>query len=406
MLIDWAEGPDAQVIVDRGNIDSASADASQAINAIYEVPYLAHTTMSPMCCTADVREDHCEVWAPTQSPDLAVKMARDHTGLSRDAITVNKTYLGGGFGRRQRQDYVGEAVQVSKAAGRPVKVLWSREEDIRGDFFRPMSYDILRAWLDKDGFPAAWQHRISSTNVRVFSSGGADAIPYAIPHKFIDLAEPKAEQPVRVTTWRGVSHSQNAFVVESFLDELAHAGQHDPLDYRRHLLRDQPRYLAVLDLIAERTGWHNTLPANRYRGIALDNSGESIVAEVAEVSIDDRRQVKVHKVTCVVDCGFAINPGGVEAQLEGAIIDGMSAALYGEITIKNGQVQQSNFHDYPFMRINQVPEIDVHIVPNQSPDLIGGVGEIGLPPVAPAIANAVFAAIGERIRKLPIRLNS
>jgi isoquinoline 1-oxidoreductase beta subunit len=406
MLMEWAEGSDAQVIVDRGDIESASGGTSQIIKSVYEAPYLAHMTMSPMCCTADVRDDRCEVWAPTQSPDLALRMTRDQTGLSRDAITINKTYLGGGFGRRQRQDYVGEAVQVSKALRRPVKVLWSREEDVRGDFFRPMSYDILNARLDDDGFPIAWQHRISSTEVRVFSSAGSDSIPYDIPNKFVDLATPTSEQPVRVTTWRGVGHSQNAFFVESFLDELAHAGQHDPLDYRRHLLRHEPRYIAVLELAAARAGWNDTLPVNQYRGIAMDNSGGSIAAEIVEVSIDEQQEIKVHKVTCVVDCGMAVNPRGVEAQLEGAIIDGLTAALYSEITIERGRVQQSNFHDYPLMRMNQIPEIDVYIVPNQSPDLISGVGEVGLPPVAPAIANAVFAATGKRIRKLPIRLNA
>jgi len=404
MLAEWAAGDDARPIIDRGDLANIGNQSSQEVRAVYRVPFLAHATMSPMCCTADVRADSCEVWAPTQSPDLAVRMVEKHTGLPRRSITINKTYIGGGFGRRARQDYVGEAVQISKAMGRPVKVLWSREEDFQHGFYRPMSHDVMHGWLDDDGFPLGLRHRVASTGDYVLSTGGVDAVPYDIPNKYVGLAEPARELPVRVTTWRGVSHSQNAFVVECFLDELAYAGGHDPYEYRRHLLRNAPRFLEVLDIVAARAGWGSPLPEGHYRGIAIDESGESIAAEVVEISIGDQQEVKVHRVSCAVDCGLVINPGGVEAQIEGAIIDGLTATLHSEITIKDGRVQQSNFHDYPVLRMNQIPEIDVHIVPRDSTDFIGGVGEVGLPPLAPALANAVFAATGERVRNLPIRL--
>jgi len=405
MLAEWAAGNNARTVVDRGDVTRFKEQSNQQIHAIYETPYLAHMTMSPMCCTADLRDDSCEVWAPTQSPDLAVKMVKKYTGLSRESITINKTYLGGGFGRRQRQDYVGEAVQISSAMRRPIKVLWSREEDVQHDFYRPMSYDVINAWLDDAGYPLGWRHRIASTEEHVLSSGGVDAIPYDIPNKYVDLATPGIDQPVRVSTWRGVSHSQNAFVVECFLDELAYAGGHDPYAYRRHLLRKSPRYLEVIDLVATYARWGEPLREGVHRGIAMDESGESIAAQVVEISIDDQQTVKVHRVVCAVDCGLVINPDGVEAQIEGAIIDGLTAALYSEITIKEGRVQQSNFHDYPVLRMNQVPEIEVHIVQRTSAEHIGGAGEVGLPPLAPALANAVFAATGKRIRKLPIRLD-
>jgi len=404
MLAEWAEGDDASPIVDRGDLGNIGARSAQKYEAIYEVPYLAHTTMSPMSCTADVRENSCEVWAPTQSPDLALKMAKRHSGLPRRAITIHKTYVGGGFGRRQRQDYVGEAVQISRAMKRPVKVLWSREEDIQQDYFRPMSYDIIGAWLDDDGYPIGWRHRIASTENIVLSFGGVDKIPYDIPNKYVDVAKTKIDYPVRVSTWRGVSQSQNAFVMECFLDELARGSGHDPYAYRRHLLQKEPRFLNVLDAVASMAKWEKQLPSELHRGIAIFTCGESIAAEVAEISIGDRNEVKVHRILCAVDCGFVINPDGVQAQIEGAIIDGLTAALYSEITIKNGRVQQSNFHDYPIMRMNQMPEIEIHIIPQESIEHIGGVGEVGLPPVAPAVANAVFAATGEPVRKLPIRL--
>lgn len=405
MLASWAANDDAIPIVDRGNIRNIVGKGSKEVSAVYQVPYLAHATMSPMCCTADVRDDGCDVWAPTQSPELAIRMVVRHTGLPRESIRIHKTYLGGGFGRRQRQDYVGEAVQISRSIDRPVKVLWSREDDFQHDYFRPMSYDVLNGWLGDDGFPIGWRHRISSTENTVLSSKGADEVPYLIPHKFVDLARNPIEYPIRVSTWRGVAHSQNAFAVESFVDELAHAGGHDPYAFRQNLLRDAPRHLAVLDLAASRAGWGEAPREGVYRGIAIHENAGSIAAEVAELSVSEQFEVEVHRVTCAIDCGLVINPDGVEAQVEGAIVDGLTTALVSEITIRNGRVQQSNFHDYPLLRMNQIPQIEVYIVPHESPEQISGAGEVGLPPLAPAVANAVFAATGQRVRKLPIRLS-
>ncbi len=404
MLTSWAENDGGDIVVDRGDIDLATAGSTSMHEAMYQVPYLAHTTMSPTCCTANVRSNKCDIWAPTQSPDLAVRMVRKFVDIPRHAITINKTYLGGGFGRRQRQDYVGEAVQISKAIKAPVKLLSSREEDIQNDFFRPMSRDKISAWLSNEGYPIGWRHRTASTDNHVLSSGGVDSVPYSIAHKRVIRAKPEVESPVRVTTWRGVAHSQNAFVTECFMDELAWKAGQDPFEYRRQLLSNAPRFLRVLELAALKSNWASVPEDGIYRGIAIHACGGSIAAQVVEISIDEQMAVHVHKITCAVDCGFAVHPNGVEGQVVGAIIDGLNATLQAEVTIQDGRVQQSNFHDYPQLRIHQIPTIEVHLVEQQSPDLIGGAGEVGLPPVAPAVTNAVFAATGKRIRSLPIRL--
>ena len=268
-----------------------------------------------------------------------------------------------------------------------------------------MSHDIITAWLNRDGYPIGWHHRLASTDNHVLSTGGVDQVPYDIPNKLVVRAKPEIESPVRVTTWRGVANSQNAFVIESFMDELAHLGSHDPYEFRRYLLRNSPRHMQVLEMAASKAEWSSPLPDGMHRGIAIHACGGSIAAEVVELSVTEQQTVHVHKVTCAVDCGFAVHPEGVETQIVGAIIDGLNTTLQSEITIKNGRVQQSNFHDYPQLRIHQIPDIAVHLVAQQSPELIGGVGEVGLPPLAPAVANAVFAATGKRIRRLPINLD-
>jgi len=394
-----ADRDPAQDIVDRGDLAAAQTASSQHVTSSYYVPFLAHVPMSPMCCTADIREDRGEVWAPTQGIGRAAAVLESVTGLPRDALTIHKTYLGGAFGRRQHQDYVAKAAIISQRMGRAIKVLWSREDDIRHDFFRPMSYDRLSAWLSDDGMPLGWRHRIASTGSTVLSSVGADATPYAIANKHVGLAE--VLEPIRTGPWRAVANSQTAFVVECFIDELAAAIKQDPYNYRRTLLADAPRFLEVLNTVARVAGWETPLPPDRFRGIAIHETEGSIVASVALVSVAGH-EIKVHHLTSVIDCSIVINPSLVEAQVEGAAIDGLTTALKSEITIKDGVVEQSNFHDYPMLRMHEAPPVDVHIVASRKAPT--GAGEAGLPPIAPAIANAVSLAVGRRIRTLPIHL--
>jgi len=387
--------------------------------------------MEPQNCTADVRADRCVIWAPTQfqagDPMFAGGGARgvamQITGLSREKIEVHTTQLGGGFGRRLESDFVVEAVQLSKAVGAPVKVVWTREDDMQHDVYRPMSYHKLSAGLNAAAEPVAWRHRVVApsiisrfipgwlpqfvVNMLPPMKGGIDEgsvegardHPYAIPNQLVEWV--KADTPVPIGFWRSVGFSFNSFVVESFVDELADAAKQDPFEFRRKLLAASPRHKAVLELAARRAGWSESLPPGHFRGIAVARSFLTYVAQVAEVSIDDG-QVKVHRVVCAVDCGQVVNPGIVEAQMQSAINFGLSAALYGEITLQDGRVVQSNFHDYPVLRMQEAPAIEVHIVPSHEPPT--GVGEPGLPPIAPAVTNAVFAATGKRIRTLPVRV--
>ena len=409
---------EAKTVRNSGDISKAFASAHKSVKAVYEVPYLAHACMEPMNCTAYVREDRCDVWVPTQAQSSTQKIAAKITGLDKNQVFVHTTYLGGGFGRRGETDFVADAVQISKAIKQPVKVIWTREQDIRNDYYRPAAYNELRAAVDNDGWPVAWHHAIASPSILerfvplpgILLRGvdptaieGAAHLPYAFPN--VEIRYVMARAPVPVGFWRSVGNSQNGFITECFLDEVAALGGKDPLKLRQHLLKDQPRYLQVLQLAADKARWNEPPPPGRYRGIAVVHSFGSYVAQVAEISIQGEtgnQSVRVHRVVCAVDCGIVVNPDIVVAQLESAIIYGLTATLYGDIHIEAGRIQQSNFHDYPLLRHAESPNIEVHLINITEPP--GGVGEIGVPPIAPAVANAVFAATGKPIRRLPIQL--
>ncbi len=397
----------AQTIGDAG---TALAGAARRIDAVYEVPFVHHATMEPMNCTAHVRADGADIWAPTQNQGDAQKVAAQVTGLPVEQVRIHTTLSGGGFGRRLEPDFVSEAARVSKAVGAPVKVIWSREDDMRNGFYRPASYNRFAAGLDSSGRLVAWTHRIAGTPLRLkfgpLEKGiddslvdGAVDLPYAIPNLLVDQATLELA-PVPRGPWRSVGVSHNGFVTEGFLDEVAAAGGRDPFELRRELLRDKPRHRRTLELAAEKAGWGTPLPAGRGRGIALAEWGPTVCVEVAEVSVDADGTVRVPRVVCAVDCGPAVNLGQIEAQMQGGIVFGLSAALYGEITLERGRVVQGNFDTYPLVRMPEAPAVEVHIVPSTEPQ--GGTGEPGVPPIAPAVCNAIFAATGKRIRKLPI----
>ncbi len=395
-----------------GNVEEAFATAASVIEAEYDVPFLAHATMEPMNCTAHVRAKGCEIWAPTQGQERAQLLAAKLTGLPPDKVKVHTTFLGGGFGRRIEGDFVAQAVLLSKAVGTPVKVVWSREEDIQHDFYRPASACHLRGAFDAAGRLLGLTQLIVAPSImaRVYpdrvkdgldhsSVEGSVSTPYGIPNRRVRYVMKDTGVPVGF--WRSVGNSHNAFYVESFIDEIAHATRTDPYEFRRELLASSPRYRAVLEMAATKAGWGKPLPDRRFRGIALHESFGSIVAEVAEVSVSDEGRLRVHRVVCVVDCGRVVNPATVEAQMEGGIVYGLTAALRGEITLKAGRVVQSNFHDYEMLTQAEMPAVEVHIL--ESGAALGGVGEPGTPPICAAVTNAIFAATGKRIRSLPIR---
>ncbi|MFQ5533774.1 MAG: molybdopterin cofactor-binding domain-containing protein [Sphingomonadales bacterium] len=377
---------------ERGDVRAALNGASTFLEAEYRVPYLAHATMEPMNTTAWVHDGKCEIWSPTQAPLFARTTAAGLLDIDKDDVTVHTTLLGGGFGRRAMTDYVEQAVAIARHAPYPVQLIWSREEDIRHDFYRPAVLSRLKAGLDSGGRPVAWRHAF------VDSAGGVDLMPYGIDH--VQCRSIETTSPVPTGYWRSVDHSQHAFFIESFMDEIARGGGHDPVELRLSLLGGKPRHRKVLETVANAAGWGRPMPAGRGRGVALHRSFDAIVAQVAEVSIGTDGAPRVHRVVCAVDCGIAINPDTIEAQMESAIIFGLTAALHGEITIRNGRVVQSNFPDYPMVRLADSPAIEVHIIEGGARP--GGIGEPGAPPIAPAVTNAIYDATGIRIRTLPI----
>jgi len=392
-----------------GDAAAALAGAVKKIEGVYTVPFLHHATMEPMNCTAYVRAGECEVWAPTQNQTRAQQVAAEAAGVPIAAVRVHTTLLGGGFGRRLESDFVVEAVSISKAVNAPVKVIWSREDDTKHGFYRPATYNKLRAGLDAQNRPVAWTHHIVAppilTKFGPLQNGidrtlidGATELPYSFPNLFVDQLA--VDLPVPLGFWRSVGASQNAYVVECFMDELAAAAGRDPYELRRELLQAKPRHLRTLELAATKAGWGTPLPPGRGRGIALAEWEPTTCAEVAEVSVAADGTVRVHRVVCAVDCGPVVNPDTIAAQMQGGVVFGLSAALYGEITIEKGRVQQSNFTDYPMLHMPAMPVVEVHIVP--STDALGGIGEPSVPPTAPAVCNAIFAATGKRIRDLPI----
>jgi len=403
-----------QVADNVGDTDKALVAAAQVIDVTYEVPYLAHACMEPLNCVAHVKPNGCEIWTGTQNQTLAAQSAAAILNLRPDQVVVHTLFLGGGFGRRGvgDADFVREAVEVARGVGRPVKTVWTREDDMRGGYYRPYRVDRVRAAIDVTGKPTAVAFTcvsksiVTGTPYAVFigqngvdptSVEGLRDTPFDIPNRRVEVHYTKEAVPV--LWWRSVGHSVAGFVINSVVDELAALANRSPLDTYRELLKNRPRHLKVLNSVVKLAGFGDPVLPGRARGIALHESFGSVVAQIAEVSLmgDD---IRVHRVSCVVDCGFAVNPNQVVAQMEGAIIFGLSAALYGEITLKDGQVQQGNFDMYRLVRIPEAPKIDVVIEPSDAP--LGGIGEPGVPPVAGALCNAVFALTGKRVRRLPV----
>jgi len=411
-----AKSPGTSVRKD-GDAESALASAAKKIEAVYELPYLSHLMMEPLNCTVDLRADSCEVWTGSQFQTIDRANAAKIAGLPPEKVQLHTTFLGGGFGRRAnpQSDFVVEAVHVAKAAGTPVKVIWTREDDMAGGWYRPAFLHAIEGGVDASGNAVSWRSRLVGQSIMAgtpfaammmkgkeydpASVEGVDDLPYAIPNVAVESHQAEINVPVQ---WlRSVGHSHTAFAVECFVDELAALAQKDPYQFRRPLLQKQPRHLGVLDLAAQKAGWDKPLPKGMGRGIAVHFAFGSYSAHVAEVSVTDGR-VRVHRMVCAIDCGEYVNPGIIAAQTEGGAIFGASAALFQELTFEKGRLQQTNFHTFPVMRMNECPEIETHIVDNH--EKAGGIGEPGVPCAAPAIANAIFAVTGKRIRRLPIRM--
>jgi isoquinoline 1-oxidoreductase subunit beta len=395
-----------------GDISKALKTAAKKVESVYRLPYLAHATMEPMNCTAQVQPNRCDVWVPTQGQSAAQLTAAQISGLDLKEVHIHTTFLGGGFGRRAETDTVEEAVQISKAVGKPVKVIWTREEDIQYDYFRPGNGCRIEGALDARGRITAWVHRVVVPSIfarvmpQMMQKGidpaaveGIADLPYTVPNLRVEYV--RLDLPIPVGFWRSVGSTHNAFTVECFMDELARAAGKDPLDFRlAHMAKDSD-LRRVLETVAEKAGWKKPLKAGRARGLACHSCFGSQVAQVAEVSVNKKSGViRVHRVVCAIDCGPVINPDTVKAQMEGGILMGLSAALKEQIHFAKGGVATANFGDYPLLRFSETPEIEVHLVKGQKGH--GGVGEPGLPPIAPAVGNALAAATGIRIRSLPM----
>ncbi len=431
LTIEWDEGPnaglDTSVVVGAlekatlnpgpvaqnvGDVAEAMKTAASRVEATYEVPFLAHAAMEPMNCTVHVREDGCEIWVGTQALARAQAGAAKVTGLPLDQVTVHNHLIGGGFGRRLDVDGVIRAVEIARHVDGPVKVVWTREEDIQHDMYRPYWFDRISAGLDKAGMPVAWDHRYAGSSViarwlpQAFNGGldpdsteGAINLVYSLPNMHVEYLQ--VEPPgIPTAFWRSVGPSHNVFVTESFVDELAAAAGKDGVAYRLALLDKSPRAKAVLELAAQKANWGERLPAGAGRGVSLQWVFGTYMAQVAEVEVSKQGDVRVRRVVCALDCGTVVNPDTVRAQVEGAVIFGTTAALYGEITIRDGRVEQGNFDTYQMLRIDEAPSIEVHIVESDEPP--GGMGEPGTSAIVPAIANAIFAATGRRLRKMPV----
>lgn len=433
-----AKKDDGDEIRDQGDFEAASSQAARVLESEFELPFLAHATMEPMNCVADVQKDRADIWTSTQAPDLAQVVVAKVTDLSLDDVFIHNQFIGGGFGRRLSQDFVGEAAEISYKSGVPIKLVWSREEDTQNDFYRPASFHRLAAAIDKEGKVSGWDHQIVCPKIMdwyiwdaapamfpwapkfmysmlgkagLMTEGtpmtppdrspyeGAEDLPYAFPS--LRVRHTKADAGVPVSFWRSVGHSHNAFVTESFVDEIAHELGQDAYQYRRMLLANSPRLLAVLDAVAKKGQWGRPMEEGVFQGIAAHKSFGSYVAELVELRISGS-DIEVLKVVCAIDCGTVINPDIVKMQMESCIVFGLTAALYGEISISEDQIEQSNFHDYQMLRMNQMPDIETLII--ESSEAPTGVGEPGLPPLAPAMAGALFAATGKRHRKMPFRL--
>jgi isoquinoline 1-oxidoreductase beta subunit len=435
LKIEWDDGPHAKLNTDAiageleqatlnsgavaqniGDTDKAMASAVTKIEATYQVPFLAHATMEPMNCTVHVRKDGCEVWVGNQAIARAQATAAKTTGLPLEQVVVHNHLIGGGFGRRLEVDGVTRAVQIAMHVDGPVKVVWTREEDIQHDMYRPYWFDRLSAGLDEKGKPVAWNNRFAGSSIIArwlppgFSNGldpdtteGAINLVYGLPNLHVEYL--RVEPPgIPTAFWRSVGPSHNVFVTESFMDELAVAAKQDPVAYRRALLDKTPRAKAVLEVAAEKAGWGQPLPASGAvsvgRGVSLQNVFGTYLAQVAEVEVSKDGTVRVRRVVCAVDCGTVVNPDTVRAQIQSAIMFGVTAALYGKITLKDGRVEQTNFDSYQILRINEAPAVEVYIIQSSEPP--GGMGEAGTSAIAPAVTNAIFAATGKRLRKLPV----
>ena len=434
LKIEWDDGPHAglstaqiagqleqatlgpgTVAQNSGDADKALAGAATKVEAMYQLPFLAHATMEPMNCTVHVRKDACEIWIGSQAVARVQAMAAKAAGLPPEKVIVHNHLIGGGFGRRLEADGAVRAVEIAKHVDGPVKVVWTREEDIQHGMYRPYWFDRIAAGLDAQGKPVAWKNRFAGPSViarwlpPAFKDGldpdsteGAIDLVYELPNFHVEFV--RVEPPgIPTAFWRSVGPSHNVFVTESFVDELASAARQDAVAYRRMLLDRNPRARAVLDLAAEKSGWGQPLPKGSGRGVALQFVFGSYLAQVAEVEVSRDGNVRVRRVVCAMDCGTVVNPDTVQAQLQSGVIFGATAALYGEITLKNGRVEQSNFDTYQMLRMNEAPVIDVHVVKSAEPP--GGMGETGTSLIVPAIANAIFAATGKRLRKMPVDSN-